>query len=85
MACVPLISNRPTTESRMSEQPIRESSGAPAVLFATGQQDEAEQLEHQAHEMAGQHLGKTRFLATALAWNRASKFERAGIWKLRKT
>ena len=57
---------------------IEAKSDLAAVLFEIGKQDEAERLDHQAYEMARQYLGKTHFLTTVLAWNRAIKYECSG-------
>jgi hypothetical protein len=76
--CREVLESRVRQNGSNHPSSIEAESDLAAVLFETGQQDEPERLEHQAYEMARQHLGKTHFLTTALAWNRAIKYERSG-------
>jgi len=49
-----------------------------AVLFELGQGGEAAELEREACESAGKHLGKAHPVTCVLAWNRALRLERNG-------
>jgi tetratricopeptide (TPR) repeat protein len=76
--CRQVLESRVRQNGLNHPRSIEAESELAAVLFETGQQDKAERIEHQAYEMARQYLGKTHFLTTALAWNRAINYERSG-------